>query len=122
MAKNEGPAVRELVRELKQTMWINAGILRDQQSLGKALEAASEWKGIQASVITPRDLIRFLEFQNMRLVGEMICRCALERTESRGAHFRSDFPAPDDRRWRRNIQVRQLNTGVLIDHVPVPGT
>jgi len=122
MAAKEGPAVRDLVRGLRQTLWINAGILRDQQSLGKALKAVSEWKGIQAAVITPKDLIRFLEFQNMRLVGEMICRCALERTESRGSHFRSDFPAPDDRRWRSNIQVRQLNTDVFIDHVPVAGT
>jgi len=108
------------IKELKKTMWYNAGILRNQKSLKTALEAVCGWKDVRPSVTTPADLIRFLEFGNMRLVSEMVCRAALERTESRGAHFRSDYPKEDDETWRKNIRIRQGGTDVIIEHVPIP--
>jgi succinate dehydrogenase/fumarate reductase flavoprotein subunit len=115
-----GPLPGEQIKELKRTMWYNAGILRDQQSLETALEAVCGWKDARASVSTPADLIRSLEFANMRLVSEMVCRAALERTESRGAHFRSDYPKEDDGRWRKNIRIRQSGTEVILEHVSIP--
>jgi len=120
MTNPTGPRPGEQIKELKKTMWYNAGIVRDQQSLETALKAVCGFKNIRASVTTPADLIRFLEFLNMRLVSEMVCRTALERTESRGAHFRSDYPKEDDRGWRKNIRIRQAGTDVIIEHVPIP--
>jgi len=120
MIGQTGPRPGEPIKELKKTMWYNAGIFRDQQSLETALKAVCGWKNIRAAVKTPADLIRFLEFLNMRLVSEMVCRSALERTESRGAHFRRDYPKQDDRTWRKNIRIRQAGTDVIIEHIPVP--
>jgi succinate dehydrogenase/fumarate reductase flavoprotein subunit len=115
-----GPQHREVIQKLKEIMWFNAGILRDQHSLETALKAVMDWKDIRVSVTTPRDLIRFLEFKNLCLVSETVCRSALERTETRGAHFRLDYPEENDRAWLKNIRASQAETGILIEHVPVP--
>jgi len=122
-----GPQSREMTRELKKVMWFNAGILRNQHSLETALKAVMGWKDFRTSVTSglggkAGDLIRFLEFRNLRLVSETVCRSALERTETRGAHFRSDYPAEENRAWLKNIRVRQMDTDIMLEHVPVPGT
>jgi succinate dehydrogenase/fumarate reductase flavoprotein subunit len=56
----------------------------------------------------------------MLLVGEMVCRSAIERTESRGAHFRSDYPQENDDSWLVNIQIRKAASGLVLERVPVP--
>ena len=116
---NKGTDPRRLVGELKHLMWLNAGIVRNRQSLGRALERIEAWQDAAASVETPNDLIRFLEFRNMRLIGEMVCRAALARTESRGAHFRSDYPDENDAQWRVNLRLRSAGDGMVLDRVQV---
>lgn len=102
---DKGQRPGELVEELKATMWLNAGIVRDRQSLNRALETIMERKDAPAMLKSTRDLIRFLEFRNMRLIGEMVCRSAIERTESRASHFRSDYPLENNDDWGVTIQV-----------------
>jgi succinate dehydrogenase/fumarate reductase flavoprotein subunit len=85
------------------------------------LETIVDRKDVPAVVETHSDLIRLLEFRNMRLIGEMVCRSALVRSESRGAHFRSDYPGENNDDWRVNIQVRQAASGLVFEQVQVPG-
>lgn len=115
----KGPNPRTLSREIKETMWFNAGIIRSQESIDKALTKIMSRKGLPAEVKSPKDLIRFLEFQNMLLVGEMVCRSALERTESRGSHFRADYPKENEKNWLVNIVVKQKESGLVLEKVPV---
>ncbi len=121
MFRDQGERPKKVIQELKETMWLNAGIVRDQASLDMAMEIIMGREDIQALVLTSRDLIQFLEFRNMRLVAEMICRSALERTESRGAHFRKDFPKENIKDWVKNIQVNKTDSGLTLDQVSVPG-
>jgi succinate dehydrogenase/fumarate reductase flavoprotein subunit len=51
----------------------------------------------------------------MRCLAKMTCRAALERTESRGSHFRTDYPAEDNQRWLKNIVLRKSNTGMNVE-------
>jgi L-aspartate oxidase len=102
-------------------MWLNAGIVRSRQSLNRALETIMERKDVPAIVETPGGLIRLLEFRNMRLIGEMVCRSALTRTESRGSHFRSDYPGENNDDWRVNIQVRLVDSGLVFEQVQASG-
>jgi succinate dehydrogenase/fumarate reductase flavoprotein subunit len=88
--------------------------------LERALERIVDWKDMAQVVQTPGDLIRCLELGNMLLVGEMVCRSAIERTESRGAHFRSDYPQENDDSWLVNIQIRKAASGLVLERVPVP--
>lgn len=117
----KGHVPGELIEELKTAMWLNAGIVRNRQSLDRALETIMDRKDVPALVETSGGLIRLLEFRNMRLIGEMVCRSALTRTESRGSHFRSDYPAENNDDWRVNIQVRQADSGLVFEQVQVPG-
>ncbi len=55
----------------------------------------------------------------MLLISEMICRAALLRTESRGSHFRSDFPEEDNTNWLKNIIVRKEGVKMKLETVPV---
>ena len=121
MFMDQGVLPKNLIQELKQTMWFNAGIVRDLQSLDRALETVMTSKDTKALVTTPKDLIRFLEFRNMGLVAELICRSAIERTESRGSHFRSDYPEENNQDWLKNIQAKKNHAGVMLTQVTVSG-
>jgi len=114
----QGPSPKQPARELKELMWYKAGVIRREDELKAALERIGDL-GSRIAVTNPFELIRLMEFQNMRLVAEMLCRAALERTESRGSHFRVDYPQEDNRNWLKNIAVRKGSQGMEIETIPV---
>ena len=92
--------------------------MRNHRDLRQALDQLGETSP-PVAVSSPLDLIRYLELQNMRCVAQMVCRAALERTESRGSHFRSDFPEEDNQNWLKNIVIRKANSGASLETTPV---
>ncbi len=114
-------SLRDLHRSIKELMWKNAGIVRNGHDLKGSLE---EIKAIRSAlskirIENGRERIRVLELQNMLLMGEMVSRAALMRTESRGAHFRSDYPQKDDTKWLSNIVIRKGGAGMQLETMPV---
>ena len=81
--------VKSLKSELQNIMWDYVGILRDEKSLTTALEKLESIDFPRGSKCLNRDEY---EFRNMLTVAKLITHCALERKESRGAHYRTDFP------------------------------
>ena len=79
-------------------MWTHVGLDRSAAGLQSALAALDEIDP------TPRGP----EAANLALVARLVTTAALVRTESRGAHFRSDHPATD-RAWARHIDVRVVD-------------
>ena len=79
------------ITELRALMWQNAGLLRDKVGLERAQQ------GLEALAVTkPQGLFRrAVEARNLHLVAGLIVAAALGREESRGAHFRNDFPERD---------------------------
>lgn len=70
---------------------------------GTTIEEAREWlKRLRADTNLLVPDRQWLELRNMALVGDIIASFAIRRTESRGAHFRTDFPNKDDRNWRHH--------------------
>jgi len=69
-------------------------------------EMLAELQGHQAG--NPQELWRIMECRNAALTGRAISVSALARTESRGSHYRSDFPE-EDRDWMKHIHVRMKN-------------
>jgi len=62
--------------------------------------------------------MRLLELDNLLLVGEMVTRAALTPTESRGAHFREDYPIEDEK-WRANLLITNRNGEMKIEKRPI---
>ena len=118
MIREKGLNTRDLIGEIRKIMWEESGIIRDGPSLERAIQTIAGREDASALVEKPKDLIRALEYQNMRLVGLAVCRAALERTESRGAHFRTDFPRENDRIWLKNIRIRKTGSGLALEHTP----
>lgn len=91
--------VNELRRQVASLMWQGAGISRN----GSGLENLySELLNLEAIFGKPPFERRARETWNMIQVGKTITISANYRTESRGAHFREDFPKKDDLRWRKD--------------------
>ena len=80
--------------EVRDLMWRDAGLFRSREGLTRAVRALNE------AASTPIDDPRL---RNLITVARLIARAALRREESRGGHFRSDFPARDDRRWKCHL-------------------
>lgn len=114
----QGQPIRQSVLALKQLMWDRVGVIRDQKGLEAAMERLQE-PLLQTTVSNPSQLIRLMELRNMRCVAALVCRAALERTESRGSHFRSDFPNENNPEWLKNIVLSQGKQGVRVETRPV---
>jgi succinate dehydrogenase/fumarate reductase flavoprotein subunit len=119
MFSEKGNPPRQLIDDLKKIMWDKVGIIREKKALEAALDMLQgTWP--PASVTVCSDLVKHLEFQNMRLVSEMVCRAALMRTESRGSHFRQDFAKEDNESWKNNIEVRKGVASMALNIAAVP--
>src|SRR6267142_2191275 len=93
-------AAREAIESLKRVMWEGAGIVRDGSGLRRTIDAVLRLeRGLaRRSVSRPG-----VEARNLLFVGRLIAESALGRRESRGAHFRQDFPERESGRGRHSI-------------------
>jgi L-aspartate oxidase len=75
-------------REIRELTWEHCGIVRDRPGLESAIATlnGATW------VATVAPSLATIELRNMHQVAALIAKCALWREESRGAHFRTDFP------------------------------
>lgn len=103
------PQLSELRRQLRETLWTNNGIVRTARSLQTALDDIGRIRQQldKSTVSRPDHAIRYHELFNMLESAEAAVRSALMRQESRGSHFREDFPAQDDDHWLGNVFVRK---------------
>ncbi len=100
----------ELLLQLKKLMWEGVGIIRSKKALQKAQRELAVLKR-QAAKLTAGDISQLktaLSLRQMLAVAELIITASLIRTESRGAHFREDFPQMK-KSWQKNIVLYQEN-------------
>jgi L-aspartate oxidase len=97
-------ATEKWIAELRALMWKHAGLLRD----GAGLREARRGLDVLAKTL-PRGLYRrAIEARNLHAVAELIVTSALGREESRGAHYRNDFPMHEEIARHSVIQYGQL--------------
>ncbi|MBK9545421.1 MAG: L-aspartate oxidase [Dehalococcoidia bacterium] len=88
---------------LQDLMWRSAGIERDASSMQDGLDTINSWSRPRALTTRPA-----FERRQMARLSALMLHAALARTESRGGHYRSDYPSRDDARWRRQqVWVRE---------------
>ncbi len=97
------PDVARLKNKIKNIMWDNVGIIRNGNSLSKAKKEIEE---ILKELDINTTNVEEAEVLNMAIISHLITRAALDRTESRGAHFREDYPFVDDINWKKHLEYK----------------
>jgi L-aspartate oxidase len=82
----------EALQKLRDLMWHDVGIMRSGKELKHAIETLAKMEIPQS----PKNDRSDHELKNLHSIGALIARSALAREESRGSHYRSDFPYRDD--------------------------
>ncbi len=113
----EGPyAVQYALQDMMQDL---VGIVRQEKEMLQALEHIREFQaragrvGVQGHREYNPGWHTAVDLHNLLAVSEMVTRAALERKESRGAHFRDDFPAKDDKFGSFNIVIQKGSSGEM---------
>jgi len=89
-------------------MWEHVGLFRERQTLQQVVDALEEpWRQVDAHLRGGGPLgADQWRSVNLLTVARLIARAALRREESRGAHYRDDYPQRDDINWLRRIAER----------------
>jgi len=104
-ASQNGPVdagLEELIGQIKDIMWKDAGIVRTRSGMQEAIKKLEE---LAPRVAHPRTR-RAYEAANLHVAGLLVLRSALAREESRGAHYRTDYPAHDDKKFMKHSVAR----------------
>jgi succinate dehydrogenase / fumarate reductase flavoprotein subunit len=124
-AQTESPY--RMQEELQAMMQELVGIVRTQADMARALEGIADLAQRARRIRVPGNRQynsgwhTALALRNMFVVAEAITRAALERRESRGAHFRDDFPRPEAAQGRFNLAVgRDPSGGMRVRRAPIP--
>jgi succinate dehydrogenase / fumarate reductase flavoprotein subunit len=115
-----------LRKEMQEAMSEHCGVFRDEQGLSRALERIRTLLGKYDDIGVENQGLRFntdlmeaMELESLLHLAEAILTCALARTESRGAHFREDYPARDDSNWLKHTLIQKTEKGLALSHKPV---
>ena len=100
--------VPDLTERMRQVMWDCVGLSRSECQLETALAELDRISArLSDSPVCSSGLHDYLELRDMLLVSWLMARAALERTESRGSHYRTDYPSSSDE-WQKRIVLRRM--------------
>src|SRR5882724_9886458 len=124
-ANGAGPY--QLQQELQGMMQDLVGIVRRQAEMERALEAIEGLKeragrvGVAGNREYNPGWHTALDLGNLLTISEAVARAAIDRKESRGGHFREDYPQKDPAQGKFNIVIRQGSDGRMqLSHEPIP--
>jgi len=107
------------VMRMRSVMYENAGLVRTESSLNAALKVLKEeCKLARLSELSDEEIVS----ANLRLLAELIVVSALERKESRGAHYRADFPTTDNEAFAVRSTVSGMDSHYRLGRLDVKNT
>ena len=127
LERRDGVKTFEFKKQIQKLAWENVGVLRSGSYLGEALKEIQRmkeedlprvWSGAKERVYN-REWVESIQVENLLTLLEAIARSALMREESRGAHYRKDFPKTDNRNWLKNIIIKNVNGKIELTTRPV---
>ena len=124
--RDKGHNVYQLLNDLKILMSAKAGIYRDAKQLQERIDGLARLReAYKDAYISGRctrfcqEFITLVEFEYMMDLAEAILRGAMLRTETRGSHFRTDFPKRDDVDWLKHTLAAYSEKGAVFSYRPV---
>jgi succinate dehydrogenase / fumarate reductase flavoprotein subunit len=125
-SRKKGEKASALRGEMQQAMTEYCSVFRARDDLNKALEIIGELKGRYHEIALDNrglrfntDLLEALELQSLIHLAEAILLSARAREESRGAHFREDYPERNDEKWLKHTLVHMTDKGQKLFYKPV---
>ena len=109
LEKAAAGSVEEMILFLQTLMWEEVGLVRSEAGLKRCWELLLRLEELVALRLREdkHPPGRLIELANMVQLGQLVALAALARQESRGAHYRVDFPRPNDQEWRRHLIWQQ---------------
>jgi fumarate reductase (CoM/CoB) subunit A len=116
----------DALKKLKRIMYFHMGIVRDERGMKEGLEKLEKLEcedlprvGVGPSSVFNWEWIWKIELEHMLEQAKIYTEAARMRTETRGAHYRSDYPATDNQNWLKNIIVHKSEGGPRFAIEPV---
>jgi L-aspartate oxidase len=106
------------LREVQEIMSARAGVLRNSAGLTEAIERLGKIASAPATSIDPAAW----ETTNVVSISLALAEAALLREETRGSHWREDFPAPDDAHWAGHVDTLLSDGDTSVSFTPSPAT
>ncbi|MCX8191631.1 MAG: FAD-binding protein [Nitrososphaerales archaeon] len=126
LSRKDGESIYKIRRSLWTIMDEYVSVIRSREGLETAL---SKIKQLQERFTKAylgdgnryynTSLINALELENMLILAELITISAINRNESRGAHYRADFPKRDDVNWLKHTLIFYSKEGPKLSYIPV---
>ncbi len=118
--RKETAPINEIRKCVQISMWEGASVVRSRDSLHKA---ASKIQECQSALLTSpwqsaHELAKLKEVEAMSKTAQALIASALKREETRGSHFRSDYPSVDDTHWFGNIEVLKGDDDLEVNFIP----
>jgi succinate dehydrogenase / fumarate reductase flavoprotein subunit len=125
--RTDGVPPYEVQHKLQDMMQDLVGIVRREEEMERALAGLEELKQLASKVVVPGNREynpgwhTALDLRNLLTVSEAIAKCAIARKESRGAHFRDDYPEKSEEAAKYNHVIRQSPDGSMaLTREPLP--
>lgn len=126
MTGRAGDNPAQFGRRIRDIMTEKVGVFREGKELEEAITELMDFKERfprirleQAPLAFNYELMEYLDVSSILQLCEIIAKGALRRTESRGAHFRTDFPTRDDANWLAHTYAQHSTDGPILTHGPV---
>lgn len=124
--KESGESVYELKKELNETMEKHLRVFRNREGMETARNAIKElrerFKKVRLKDSSPYynlELLAYFELKNILDLAGAVVESALFREESRGPHYRTDFPQKDDKNWLKHTLVEMRQEEYYVTTEPV---
>ena len=103
----ENQELNYIQSELRKAMWEFVGIIRNKDQLDSMLNKLGQLRTRLVSIGLNGVNIQFLELKNMVCVANLVTKAAHTRKESRGTHYREDYPTTNNKNWLKHIGLQK---------------
>ncbi len=126
LGRDKGEKAAHIRSTLQELMTERCSVFRNEKDLQKALNDLGGLKERYQRIVVDdhgkifnSDLMDAVELESLLGLGEAILVSALARKESRGAHFREDYPERDDKNWLKHTLIQKADGGHKVSYKPV---
>lgn len=126
LGRERGEKAAHIRSALQELMTEHCSVFRNEKDLQKALDELGGLKERYQRIVVDdhgkafnTDLMDAVELESLLGLAEAILVSAEARKESRGAHFREDYPERDDKNWLKHTLIRKSDTGHRVSYKPV---